>query len=264
MTPDQYWLAPLVLLAALALDLAVGALPPWRALADCPDRLISGLCGWLARKLDRPARGLAALRWRGAIVSLSLLAIGGVAGWAAQAILVPLTGVTAATFLLVLPVLRPRRALDALRGGGTRPTATGWTVLVENTLGGVFWFSILGAPGLYAAAAVFAAARALADGGSDKNAFGFIPSRLADVLALFPSLLAWLLAAAAAIFVPGANPGAALSAGLSGWYRPGFRQTEVFLAALGVAGVARGRWLVSLILLLMMAGLAGLSLALHG
>ena len=74
--------AVLLLLAALALDAALIALPAAAAAAGALRRPLRGLWAELARRLDRPQRSTATLSLRGLLLVLATAVLAGAAGWA--------------------------------------------------------------------------------------------------------------------------------------------------------------------------------------
>lgn len=72
-------------------------------------------------------------------------------------------------------------------------------------VGPVFWFSLLGMPGLLALGAVHAAARAMPEQSARFEEFGMAAARLNAALFVLPGLLAGALIALAASFTPDAQ-----------------------------------------------------------
>lgn len=88
--------------------------------------------------------------------------------------------------------------------------------LAENASDGVvapvFWFAVLGLPGLVAYKAINTADSMIGHRTQRHEAFGWAAARLDDLVNLPASRLTGLLFAAAAVFLPGASPRGALTA----------------------------------------------------
>ena len=211
----------LVLLAALALD-ALGA-ARLRRFAWHPARLLEAAVGALEPRLNRPQRSAVNRLLRGlAMVAVLGLAAAG-AGWALTA----LGGAASFGWLAVLaavtllieqrrPFEEARRRMIHLDGGGAGEASTAVASLASALAGGVigasFWFALLGLPGLAFFRAVAVIADLLDERRREIGVFGLAPGRLDEALRYLPAVLAALVIAAAALFVPGARAGRALGA----------------------------------------------------
>lgn len=226
-----------LLLAALAVDAAVGGRPgPFGALPH-PVRLIGALIDRLERRLNDPGRSGGERRWRGALTVLVVCAGCGGIGWAVAAMARELPVLLLVELALVVSLLAQRSLFDhvravarALRAGGTAGgrTAVGHIVgrdvasldehgvaraaiesCAENFSDGVaapvFWYAVAGLPGLL----VYKAANTLDSMIGHRSerylAFGWAAARLDDALNLIPARLTGLLLTGAATLLPNAS-----------------------------------------------------------
>lgn len=231
-----------LLLPALLLDAAIGD-PVWLyRRVPHPVAIIGRLIAWLERRLNRPQRSTRDRMWRGlgtVIVVVGLAAAVGVAiarlaaylrwGWVIELVLVAILIAQRNLFDHV------RRVASALREGGLAPVARPVAHLVgrdpasldrhgvaraaieslaENFSDGVvapvFWFALLGLPGLLAYKAINTLDSMIGHRNARYAAFGLVAARLDDAVNFIPARLAGLLMCAAAAFVPSARPLAAL------------------------------------------------------
>lgn len=243
MPPAQY--DPLLLLlAALALDAAVGD-PHWLySRVPHPVALLGRLIGFFDRRLNRDNRGEQARRWRGVLVVAVVTALAAALGWLIRALaLASRWGWVlelAAAAVLVAQRSLYEHVRDVARGlslGGLAGgrTAVGRIVgrdpesldehgicraaiesLAENFSDGVvapvFWFVILGLPGMAAAKAVNTLDSMIGHLNDRYRAFGEAAARLDTAVNYLPARLSGLLLATAAAIAPGGNPAAALRA----------------------------------------------------
>ncbi len=244
-----------LLLIALAIEAYLGELPLRLRWLPNPRAAFARLVGGLARRLDRPERGARTLRIRGAVVTLALAAAALALAWLVQWLTrhYPLAWVFEVGLLALLLAQRstwsraaavaaalqagsPIRAREALRrfaGAGLEPDAPdglGPSEVVEavmaalgrrfarGLLGPIFWYVLLGLPGLFLQQGVQVMAMGLEVGQGESRAgvFGLAARALDRALALLPDYLAGLILAAAAAFVPGGQPLAALGPALKG------------------------------------------------
>lgn len=264
-TPGTYGAAdPLfLLLAALALEAYLGG--PWIAERRYlqPRLPVSNLVIELDRRLNRADRGGLDLLLRGAVVALGLAVCAYLVGWLLEGFLVryPFAWVFEVLLLALIiaqraPCMQAGAVSQALAGGSLiaaqealRPLTTGRVAaeklaqldgrgIVAAALDGlarafslqviapVFWFALLGLPGVFLqqtvrTTAAFMAVRQqqsspraqgagqelLVAGRSD---FALTALRLDRALSFIPLLLADVVLIAAAVFIPGCHPGAAL------------------------------------------------------
>lgn len=231
-----------LLLPALVIDAVVGD-PVWfyRRFPH-PVAIIGRLIAWLERRLNRPQRAARDRMWRGlgtVIVVVGLATAVAVAverlaarlewGWAIELALVTMLIAQRSLFDHV------RRVASALRQGGLGPGREAVAHLVgrdpasldrhgvaraaieslaENFSDGVvapvFWYALLGLPGLVAYKAVNTLDSMIGHRSARYAAFGMVAARLDDAVNFLPARLSGLLMCAAAAFVPSARPLAAL------------------------------------------------------
>jgi len=228
--------APLILLAALALDALLGD-PRW---LPHPVRLMGGLTGLLDRALNREALGAGARMVLGAAAVLLVVGASAAAGWAIAEQAAALYWGWLAELALVAVLLAQRgmadhmvrvaRALDAgieparqavrhivgrevkaLDGHGIARAAV--ESCAENYSDGVvapaFWYLLFGLPGLLAYKAVNTMDSMIGHRSARHHAFGRAAARLDDLANLVPARIAGALVALAALAVPGARAGRA-------------------------------------------------------
>jgi adenosylcobinamide-phosphate synthase len=232
-----------LLLAALAVDAAVGGRPGPFGVLPHPVRLIGALIDRLERRLNDPGRSGGERRSRGALTVLVVCAVCGGLGWTVAALAQELPVLLVVELVLVVSLLAQRSLFDhvravarALRDGGTAAgrTAVGHIVgrdvsfldehgvsraaiesCAENFSDGVaapvFWYAVAGLPGLL----VYKAANTLDSMIGHRSerylAFGWAAARLDDALNLIPARLAGLLLAGAATLLPNASGRRALA-----------------------------------------------------
>lgn len=234
----------LVLVAALALDAAFG-FPDWIYQhighpVSWVGKLIAALDKWLNRESDSDD----ARRMAGIVAVVILVVTTGFVAWLIErlagdspfgAVLIAILASTLiASRSLYEHVASVARALDEDGLAGAR-VAVGRIVgrnpqsldehgvaraaiesLAENASDGivapVFWFAFLGLPGLAVYKAINTADSMIGHRTKRHEAFGWAAARLDDLVNLPASRLTGLLFAAAAFFVPGASPSAALEA----------------------------------------------------
>lgn len=233
----------LLLLAALVLDAAITVrLRPRRAALD-PARWLESATVFLERRLNRPDRSLTKRLFRGTVVLVVLLAGASAVGWAFALVSphvpfgwIPMLLVLTALVIQRRPIEEAGRIGRALRleglAAGQReaasvlgppaaaldaPALSRHTTaflgerLAAGLVGSVFWFALLGLPGLFAYRAARVAGRLLPEDSAQFGAFGMAATRFQGVVSLFPAILAGLLIAAAAAFTPGASPARAFA-----------------------------------------------------
>ncbi len=188
-------------------------MPPRLGWLPNPRAAVARLVGELARRLDRPERGARTLRIRGAVVTLALAVATLAFAWPVQWLTrhYPLAWVFEAALLALLLAQRSTWSRAAAVAALGRRFARG-------LLGPIFWYVLLGLPGLFLQRGVQVMAMGLGagQGGSHAGAFGLAARALDRALALPPDYLAGLILAAAAAFVPGGQPLAALGPAVTG------------------------------------------------
>jgi len=227
-----------LLICALAADALFGAWPALRRIAPHPALLIATLVSALARRLNRAGRGPRTLLFRGIIAMTIIIVLAAAAGGAISAIsaVLPFGWVLAFVLIAALTVQRgpfdeaSRVSIgfvrDGIAGGraaaadvvGPGAASAGPEDIVrlllrhlagrfaDGLVGGVFWFLVLGLPGLVVYRAINIAGRMLDDAKADVGLFGFVPTRLNDALGILPIWLAGVVLGFAALFVPRAHP----------------------------------------------------------
>ena len=230
----------LVLIAALAIDAALGDPPSVYRAVPHPVAVLGRVIAWLDARWNDPAMGDSARRRRGAL-AVPLVVAGAVAiawllalflrqfdwGWVAEAIV-------ASTLLafrgLYDHVARVAAALDrgieagreavaeivgrdpaSLDGPGIARAAIESTAenFADGAVAPVFWFLIAGLPGLAAYKAVNTLDSMIGHRTERHAAFGRAAARLDDALNLVPARIAGGLIVLAGAIVPGAGAAAA-------------------------------------------------------
>jgi adenosylcobinamide-phosphate synthase len=232
----------LVLLLALALDLAAGDQPAlWRAVPH-PVTWVGAAISWLDRRLNRDSRSPATRRVRGILAAAGLIAAACVAGfglmrllhavafgWVVEVVAVAILLAQRSLFAHVAAVAAAlqteglaggRRAVarivgrdpDGLDSHGVARAAI--ESLAENFSDGVvapaLWYAVLGLPGLFAYKTANTLDSMIGHRSPRHLAFGWAAARLDDLLNLVPARLAALLLALAAALTAQAGCGAAL------------------------------------------------------
>ncbi len=232
-----------IVLLALALDAAVGD-PRWlyRALPH-PVVLFGRLITAGEAVLNDPARSRSARVWRGAAVTVALTAVAAGIGWALGFALARVPGgglilallassllalrglydhVSAVASALDQGLVQARAAVgaivgrdpDSLDAGGVARAAA--ESLAENfsdaVVAPVFWFALLGLPGLCAYKAINTLDSMIGHRSERYEAFGKAAARLDDAVNWIPARLAGLLLVLAALPLPGADAGQAWTA----------------------------------------------------
>jgi adenosylcobinamide-phosphate synthase len=230
--------ALLLLLMAIGLDAALGEMGPLFRLLPHPVVVIGRLIGFLDKRLNRLERSDLNRRIRGLFLALGMLglalAVGGAIAFVARA--VPhgwIIEVFVAATLLAQRSLFQHVAdvAAALNGGGLEAgryavsrivgrdpqsldqygvARAAIESLAENFADGVvapvFWYLILGLPGLLAYKTVNTLDSMVGYRNDKYRAFGMVSARLDDVLNLIPARLAGLILSLAALFVPKGRP----------------------------------------------------------
>lgn len=228
----------MLLIVALVVDALIPAGLRPRALRQAISATARAT-GELERKLNRPGRSAGKRLIRGSLLAVFLGAAAAAAGWAVEGLSVLPFGWVAllvALFLLVTlrsPVDDVRRIARGLAKGDRAPAAAvlGPSAaglddpglvrvcvqylaerLCEGLVAAVFWYVLLGLPGLAAYRMLNIAARVMPERLGD---FGQTPGRLHEALVFLPALLTSVVIALAAAAAPGEGAGAAF-AGIAG------------------------------------------------
>jgi adenosylcobinamide-phosphate synthase len=230
-------------LLAMMFDVLFGNVTALRRMFPHPALIMAALIGGLANKLNRVDRGPTARLVRGLLVELVVIGLafmaGAVVGYLTD--VVPFFWLASLVLLVSLTVLRgpfdevgrvTRGYLAGLAGARKEaamvigPASAKMTEAqinkamaehlagryADGLIGGIFWLLLLGWPGFFIWRAINIAGRLLDDSRPDMSLFGLIATRVSEAVGLLPALLAALLIAVAAIFVPGANPARAIAA----------------------------------------------------
>lgn len=234
----------LVLVAALGFEAAFGYPQRLYKIVGHPVTWIGALIGKLDRSLNRDDETPAARKASGVLALLLIIVVSAGAAWLIQSALVS-TWVGKLALVLFASTLIASRSLfehvrdvaRALESNGldAARSAVGRIVgrnpqtldehgvaraaiesLAENASDGVaapvFWFAVLGLPGLAAYKAINTADSMIGHRTPRHEAFGWAAARLDDLVNLPASRLTGLLFAVAAWFVPGGAPKSALCA----------------------------------------------------
>jgi adenosylcobinamide-phosphate synthase len=231
-----------ILFVALVLD---AVLPGGALLSDWvphPRRFVRRLTLGLDRRLNREKRGDRARVLRGALMVLLFAAGAAGLGWGVERLAGTMSygwmaELAVLTFMLsqrgvYFRIRSANRGLRAEHAGAARVALASFTqdelsgrdlhalarAAIENLavcfaswlVAPVFWYLLLGLPGAMVHATVNAMAAMIGRPGRRHGAFGLAAARLDDLLSAVPAGLAGLIMAAAALFVPRANPARAL------------------------------------------------------
>jgi adenosylcobinamide-phosphate synthase len=262
-----------ILLLALAVDLAFGDMPVVFRFLPHPVVIVGRGIGFFDRRLNREGRSDAARQFRGVITLVVLVGLAAALGWLvaeylrvvhyAWAIEALLVGVLLAQRSLLEHVAAVGRALQAegLQGGreavakivGRDPESldeygvvrAAIESLFENFSDGViapaFWYLLLGLPGLFAYKTANTLDSMIGHRSPKYLYFGWAAARFDDTLNWIPARLTALLIWLAALVLPGAHVGAAIRTTLAdaGKHRsPNAGWPEA--AAAGALGLALG------------------------
>lgn len=230
---------PLVLLLlALVLDAAVGAMGPVFKILPHPIVMIGSLIRWFDDKLNRSNRSQVDRAARGAISVIVIVAVAAAVGMGVQWVTFHHDFGWVLELFLLVTLLAQRELYSAVRrvalalkseGLESARTAVGQIVgrdpayldehgvaragiesLAENFSDGVvapvFWYVLFGFPGLLVYKAVNTLDSMIGYRDEKYRAFGFTAARLDDVLNLIPARLSGLVIALAASVAPRGKP----------------------------------------------------------
>ena len=225
LTPFDSTLAPLLtLLVALGLDVVLGELPWLYRFVPHPVVAIGNAIGTLDRKLNKPERGAADRRIRGVLTVVLIVAPLLVLGWLIEEVTSKVPFVWPIYLLLVVSLIAGRSLYEhvkAVKTGLDESLEAGRTAvsmivgrspdkldragvsraaiesLAENFSDGVvapvFWFAVLGLPGLLAYKAINTMDSMIGYKNEKYAAFGWAAARLDDLVNLIPARLAGVL-----------------------------------------------------------------------
>lgn len=231
----------LILLLALFIEAIVGDLRPLFRVVPHPVAAFGRLVGALDRRLNRDIRSERNRILRGAVVVIVLVTIVAALGWLIDlfARKVPYGEILELAVLVILIAQRGlfdhvRRVGAALREDGLEAGRAAVAQIVgrdvkgldehgvcraaiessaenfnDGVLAPVFWYVLLGLPGLMMYKAVNTMDSMIGYTTERHRAFGMAAARLDDVLNFFPARISGLVIACAALFVPTANAAAA-------------------------------------------------------
>lgn len=221
------WVPAATLAAALAIDAAFGE-PAWLyRRVPHPVVLIGGLIGWVERRFNPEPYAAAGRRWAGAGALAAVLVLVGGSAWLVQTALLAVPGGWLAVALLASTLIAQRSLYEhvaavaaALETGGLAAGRSAVARIVgrdpdsldqagvaraavescaENFSDGVvapvFWFVLLGLPGLAVYKAVNTADSMIGHRSPRYLRFGWAAARLDDVLNLVPARGAGLILA---------------------------------------------------------------------
>lgn len=231
----------IVVLAALLLSVAAGLLVPEGLRRFAVPALAERLAAGFTARLNRAGRSPTALAWRGGALTVIL----GLTGFGLGAAVERAAGLSPESWLLLplalaacLALIRPlhdgRRVLAVLERRGPTPPADERRVLpaqtIESLAAGlgaglvapVFWYVLLGLPGVGLLVACSALDRAVQNPRQTRSRFAQAPQQIAVLVHLVPLWLSGLALLAASILVPRCSPLAALGALREAMARPGW------------------------------------------
>ena len=260
-----------LLLLVVVTDGLVGNLPGLRIVFDAPLDAVRALTRWFDGRLNRVRRGGEARRMRGFLVVLVVSLVAWVIGIALSGAArdAPYGWLIEAAALLVL--LRHRDCIGRMRRGW-RQLATenmdeariavdqlvrydaqaldkfgvaraaiegGMARFTDRFLATVFWYLLLGLPGVFVCRSINAVAEIIGKNSSRHASFGFVAARVDGILNLVPAIVAGPIITIAAIFVPRTSAFAACRSWISDMSARGarsdFRGEGAMASALGVA-----------------------------
>ncbi|MDP7343086.1 MAG: adenosylcobinamide-phosphate synthase CbiB [Alphaproteobacteria bacterium] len=228
----------ILLLIALGLDWLIGD-PRW---LPHPVRLMGAATAFLEACLNRAKRSAGERVIRGFLAVLAVAVLSALAGWALAAYVGALSYGWIAELALMSLLIAQRgmvshsiRVVRALKQGGVAEGRKAVARIVgretagldqhgvaraaiescaesysDGVIGPIFWYLLLGLPGLMAYKAVNTMDSMIGHKSERYAAFGMVAARLDDALNWLPARISGALIAVAAIFVPGARPIGAL------------------------------------------------------
>ncbi len=228
----------ILLLIALGLDWLIGD-PRW---LPHPVRLMGAATAFLEARLNRAKRSAGERVIRGFLAVLAVAVLSALAGWALAAYVGALSYGWIAELALMSLLIAQRgmvshsiRVVRALKQGGVAEGRKAVARIVgretagldqhgvaraaiescaesysDGVIGPIFWYLLLGLPGLMAYKAVNTMDSMIGHKSERYAAFGMVAARLDDALNWLPARISGALIAVAAIFVPGARPIGAL------------------------------------------------------
>jgi len=237
-----------LLISALVIDAVFGSWPTLRRLVPHPALIIAVLVGELTRRLNRGQRGPRTRLFRGLIAVAVVIVLAALAGWALSTLgqAVPFAWILIIFVIAGLTVQRGpfdeasqvsigfakggpaggREAAGKVIGpeaGAAEPSTLVRALLrhlagrfADGLIGGIFWFLVLGLPGLVIYRAINISGRLLDEAKPEIGLYGFVPTRLNDAVGFLPTWAGGVILTFAALFVPGARPFGVLRAMIKG------------------------------------------------
>ena len=237
------------LIVAMLANIALAGLPGIRAALAAPESAMTALAGWFDTRLNRSHRGVSSRVIRGVAVSAVLLGLALAFAWAIGRANEAMPRGEIIEIIVLAMLIAPRPAFDRLRAVGRSLSDRGLVAgraalaglvgyatagldehavargaieaamarLCDTVVAPVFWFLVLGLPGLCASRALSIVAERTARLDAPNAAFGFAADRLDRLASFVPAALSGLLIALAALFVPGAAPLRALAIVVRDW-----------------------------------------------
>ena len=236
----------IVLLLALAVDLAFADMAPVFRLIPHPVVIAGHAIAFFDRRLNREGRGDAARQLRGVVTVFVLVAIAAALGWLVTEYLRVVHYAWAIAALLVAVLLAQRSLFEHVAAVGKALQADGLAAgrqavakivgrdpesldefgvvraaiesLFENFSDGViapaFWYLLFGLPGLFAFKTASTLDSMIGHRSPRYLYFGWAAARLDDVLNWIPARLTAGLISLGALFLPGAHAGEAIRTAL--------------------------------------------------
>ena len=227
-----------IVLIALLGEAVLAGIPGLRQLFRAPAAMVRLAAEWFDRRLNRERRSAANRKFRGAIVVVVIAGlaaalgalIGHIAatvtdGWVIETIALALMIAGRGAFDLANRVRRAlrRQSLSTARAALAREAPYDTTALDEHAVARgaiegcarrlcdgivapVFWYLLLGLPGIFAYRAINATARTIGHPSPGLAAFGMTAARLDQAVNYLPVPFCGVILSLAALFVPNANP----------------------------------------------------------
>jgi adenosylcobinamide-phosphate synthase len=236
-----------ILLLALALDLAFGDMALVFRYLPHPVVIVGQAVGFFDRRLNRESRGDNARQIRGVVTVFVLVGAAAAIGWLVNEYLGIVHYAWAIEALIVAVLLAQRSLFDHVAAVGKALQEEGLTSacqavakivgrdpesldefgvaraavesLFENFSDGVvapaFWYLLLGLPGIFAYKTASTLDSMIGHRSPKYLYYGWAAARLDDALNWIPARLTAALICVAALFLPGARPGEAARAALA-------------------------------------------------
>lgn len=227
-----------IVLIALLCDAVLAGIPGIRQVLALPALAVDGAARWFDTRLNRPQRGATSRKMRGALVVVLVAVPAAILGYYLAQISRTVSDgwIIEAAFATTMLIQRryfgvARRVRRALRRNGLNDARTALgrevpydtagldehavargaievcaTGFCSGVIAPVFWYFILGLPGMFVYRAVNVTAARIGSPAPRLAAFGLIAERLDKALTYLLAPLSGIILATAALFVPGAGP----------------------------------------------------------